>query len=49
MPDPVIYVCSNTECTGEWPDDNAANLCPICGAHGRIKPPAPDGEAKIRP
>ena len=49
MPETATYICSNTECGEEWPDDNGANLCPVCGAQGRIKPPPPDGEIKIRP
>ena len=43
----IEYFCP--ECGEEWESELVGDTCPVCEAEGRIKPPAPDGEVKIRP
>jgi rubrerythrin len=43
------FICTNTECGNEWEDAELTSICPVCGAEGSIKPPAPPGGIKIRP
>jgi len=46
MSEIIVYICSSLECGTEWEDDGGENLCPVCGATGKIKPPAPPGGIK---
>ncbi len=50
MSELVTYECTQAACGNEWEDVEGGSVCPICGAPGRVKPPAPDDEPKpIRP
>jgi len=42
-----VYECTNVDCQNVWQSSLANDVCPICGAHGRIKPPAPPGGTKV--
>jgi hypothetical protein len=41
------YECSDLNCLNTWQSPNMPSCCPICGAQGRIKPPAPPGGTKV--
>lgn len=47
MPDEVRLECTNLSCGNEWLTTDLNSVCPICGATGRIKPPAPPGGTKV--
>lgn len=40
------FECTQAACGNEWTDTALESNCPICGAPGRVKPPAPDDEPK---
>lgn len=42
------FECTDLNCLNTWQDSATVSYCPICGAQGRIKPPAPPGGTKMQ-